>query len=293
MRRSCARVALMFKGIVAVDVASRIPDFYARMREMVSLEPKVANKLESLEITKVEAQTIDGLLVSIYEDLRSEFLERLPALRYIGVLGTSTKKIDLEYCAAKSIRVSVVKEYCDEETAEWVMMQILKFFRERKEPVSAFGKTLGVIGFGSVGHKLARKAEGLGLTVLVNTRSGCAEPWAKASKEQIFAKSDVVSFHTPPHTAWLSMEELRHTKKDALLINTCLGFVDNGQDLQGFLLKRPDVTVIMDKVALGSYGNLGWPLFASRENAYETADSKKRLIERFIELISEQASLME
>lgn len=278
----------MFKSIVAVDVASRIPNFFSRTSEISLAPPLVLKKADPSWLSDEFSKTADCLLVSIYQDVDETFLRMLPNLRYVGVLGTSSKKIDTDYCQKNNIKISVVKEYCDEETAEWVILQILKFYRQRAEPRSAFGKSLGIIGFGSVGKKLAHKAAGLGLKVLVNTLSSEVGSYEQASKAHIFAHCDIVSFHTPPHGAWLLPEELRHVKAHSLLINTCMGIVDKDDTLETTLRTRPDVTLVMDQIAAASYPHLRVLAHIEKECAYETLDASERLIKRFFERLNER-----
>lgn len=231
------------------------------------------------------SQKTDALLVSIYEVLDKFFLSRFPNLKYIGVLGTSSKKIALDYCAEHNIKVSVVHEYCDHETAEWVILQILKFYRERDAPQSVYEKSLGLVGVGAVGRKVAQKALGLGMKVNFFAPSKYPELvnlGAQAlSLEELFKNSTVISFHTPPQLAWLTRELLDKLPKDALLINTCMGKVSPRCELEQFLVQRPDVKLIIDSIAALSYPELKHRVLFCDAKAYETLDSKQRLINKF------------
>jgi len=273
----------MFNSVLAVDIDSYIVDFKDRVSALSLAKPILLDNAELKELPKKAIEAVDALMVSIYKDINEEFLRALPSLRYVGVLGTSTKKLDTAYCKKNGIQVSVVKEYCDDDTAEWVILQILKFFRSRSEPESAFHKCLGIIGFGSVGKKLAHKADGLGMRVFINTLSAEVGKYEEASKEHIFAHCDVVSFHTPSHSPWLLKEQLKHTKKNGLLINTCFGAIDKDHALKDFLSERPDVTLVLDQVAKVSYEDLPPSVIVGKDWAYQTKDATMRLIERFFE----------
>lgn len=272
----------MFNNILAIDM-DRVPDFLARAHALSANPPIQMKKADLAQIPTETLKHIDALLVSIYEEIDEKFLSALPSLRYVGVLGTSLKKIDHVYCKKNGILVSPVKEYCDDETAEWVILQILKFFREGPVKRSVFEKSLGIIGFGSVGKKLGIKAQGLGMKVFANTHSSSVLPFLEASKEYIFAHSDVISFHTPPHSSWLLKEQLKHVKTGALIINTCLGPVDKGDALWAFLQERPDVHLVLDQIAYESYKDLPKNAYYSLEKAFETVDSEKRLWDIFFE----------
>lgn len=268
----------MFNGIVAIDVASRIPRFYDRIKEIASEKPLTAPNAHALTLSFAQAQAVDALLISIYEDANAAFLQKFPSLRYIGVLGTSLKRIDTDYCQRKGIKVTQVKDYCDEETAEWVILHILKFFRERSEPLSVFGKSLGLIGYGSVAKKVAVRAKSLGMNLLINSTEE-----TQASKERIFAECDVISLHTPAHLVWLSYDLLHKLRPGALIINTCMGKVSLASDLEDFLTEREDISLVMDAIAHANYEKLTGRAFCDIHAAYKTDDSSKRLFEQFFD----------
>ncbi len=227
----------------------------------------------------------DALLVSIHERVDQAFLHQYPHLRYLGVLGSSTKKIDLDYCEKHKIYVSPINDYCDHETAEWIILHLLQFFRERSQ--SLYEKTLSLVGIGAVGYRLAQKALGLGMNIYFNSSTkNEALLDIKATyynKEEIFKKSMILSFHTPSHTSWLSYDLLENLPPYALLVNTCFGKICIDDALTIFLQKRPDITLIMDKIAAASYQNLQGPnIIRSMQAAYDTIDSQKRLREKFL-----------
>lgn len=272
-----------FKQILAIDVEQRIPDFTRQISYFSKKSPISKNFVEDqLEIN--EPMDVEALVVSIHQTINQTLLEKLPALRYLGVLGTSLKKIPLKYCAARKITVTNVTEYCDHDTAEWVMLKLLEFFRGRRQ--SAFGKTMGVIGVGAVGRFVMDLALALGMKVRFNTTR--AHPdllnrgFIQASKEEIFRDSDVVSFHTPAFVSWLSAAMIKMAKPDACLINTCMGRVSVASDLEEMLKEREDITLIMDKIAGVYYPELKGRALISSESAFLTIDAERRLIEKFL-----------
>lgn len=271
-----------FRQILAVNIKPEIVSQAAFCSE----KPIVQASSTNLELDNNIIQETDAILVSIYQVLDKLFLSQFKNLRYIGVLGTSTKKIALDYCVNNNIKVSPVYEYCDHETAEWVILQILKFYRERAQPQSVYEKTLGIVGVGAVGSKLAQKAWALGLKINFyspSAKNALLSVGAQAlSLEKLFENSLVLSFHTPPQLVWLTRELLNKLPKNALLINTCMGKISPGVELEQFLSQRPDVTLIMDSVAALSYAELKNQVLVYNQPAYETTDSKTRLINKFL-----------
>ena len=100
-----------------------------------------------------------------------------------------------------------------------------------------YGKTIGLIGFGSIGQRVARIASSFGMNVIVNTRSSnrIDEYNAKArddekvkgvSLDELLASSDIVSLHCPltkDNNKLINADSLKKIKKGALLVNTARG----------------------------------------------------------------------
>lgn len=246
--------------------------------------------IAELDHSQLSFDQITAILISIYEPLSATTLRRFKNLSYVGVLGTSLKKIDLDYCRSLNIHVDHVPHYCDEETGEWVIGHIINFFRgigpfHKRHPQSVNEKTLGLVGVGAVGAHVLRVASALQMNVLYYARSEKPELHTDkvyfATLDEIFSKAHVVSFHTPPHTQWLSMRELSLLKDQALIINTAMGKIDVKEDLSLFINERHDVTVVMDQVAAKNYTMLKQRIYGDEQSAYLTPESSARLYKKF------------
>lgn len=283
----------MFNQIVAVDVAQRMVDFLQRVKPYSAHAPIIVKDSQELS-EKEDFLGVDAILVSIYQRLNESLLNKFPNLRYIGVLGTSTKQIALKLCQEREIMVTNVTDYCDHETAEWVMLKALAFFRQQPKPKSLYDKTMGLIGLGAVGLKVLKLAKAFDMKVFFNRKNANNEALtlgAQAlSKEEIFANCDVVSIHTPPFTQWLSADLLKHAKTDLCLINTCMGKISIGTDLEDVLQKRSDITYIMDNIAYASYPHLASRAVVVNESAFSTMDSQKRLADKFVDNLRHDAA---
>ena len=101
---------------------------------------------------------------------------------------------------------------------------------------SLYGKTIGIIGVGSIGMAVARRAMGFGMDILGNDIVQCDEAarygLLYTSLNDLLAKSDIVTIHAPLTSATqnlLGARELRHMKDGALLVNTArAGIVARG-----------------------------------------------------------------
>ena len=102
------------------------------------------------------------------------------------------------------------------------------------------GKTIGIVGFGAIGKKVAQMAFGLGMKVLtydpyyIDPEAAQAFSVTVAKFEDLLKRSDFVSLHiplTPETTNYITMKELKTMKPSAVLINTARGGIVNEEDL--------------------------------------------------------------
>ena len=178
----------------------------------------------------------------------SELLDACPNLKYIGVMATGYNNIDLAACRARGVTVTNIPDYSSDAVAQMTMTFILAFATNfekytastargdwtRSElfcyspcPVTELGgKTLGLVGMGGSGEKVARLGEAFGMQVIYHTRNKKDSPREYVSLDELFARSDYVSLHLPlsPETErMICRENLRKMKKSAFLINTSRG----------------------------------------------------------------------
>lgn len=178
----------------------------------------------------------------------SELLDACPNLKYIGVMATGYNNIDLAACRARGVTVTNIPDYSSDAVAQMTMTFILAFATNfekytastargdwtRSElfcyypyPLTELGgKTLGLVGMGGIGEKVARLGEAFGMQVIYHTRNKKDSPREYVSLDELFARSDYVSLHLPlsPETErMICRENLRKMKKSAFLINTSRG----------------------------------------------------------------------
>ncbi|MHB1314855.1 MAG: D-2-hydroxyacid dehydrogenase [Christensenellales bacterium] len=186
----------------------------------------------------------------------AQTLAKLPELRYIGLLATGYDVVDLEAAKKMGIVVTNIPKYSTNSVAQMVFALLLaltnhvashsagvKNGRWCNMPdfcycdetlVELDGKTLGLIGFGSIGMAVARIGTAMGMRLLVYSRTkketqGMEVTWA-ASPDEVFQNADVVSLHCPlsPQTLEIVNERtLSLMKPHAFLINTARGRLVN------------------------------------------------------------------
>ncbi len=185
-------------------------------------------------------------------------IESLPDLRYIGVLATGCNIVDLKAAKARGIPVTNAPGYGTPSVAQHVFVLLLELTQHTghhartvrdgrwsaspdfcywETPlVELAGRTLGIVGYGSIGSAVARIALAFGMKVLAATHR--PRPNTDAieftSIDGIFHRADVVTLHCPltPETQGLvNAQRLAWMKPDAFLINTGRGPLIVEQDL--------------------------------------------------------------
>ena len=187
-------------------------------------------------------------------------LEKLPSLKYIGVLATGYNVVDVEAAARKGIVVTNIPAYSTSSVAQMAFAHILNIVQRvgyyaqevsngkwsRQADFSFWdaplheldGKKIGIIGFGNTGRATARIAVSFGLDLYAYTSKSAMELPADVHKcpsmDELFRKCDIVSLHCPlteTTRELVDARKLEMMKSSAILINTGRGGLVNEQDL--------------------------------------------------------------
>ncbi|MBE5799181.1 MAG: D-2-hydroxyacid dehydrogenase [Clostridiales bacterium] len=179
-----------------------------------------------------------------------EVMDACPDLRYIGVLATGYNVVDIEAAHERGIIVTNVPAYSTQAVAQHTMALLLAsmscvheydaavkrggwssspdfcFFAADAQEIA--GKTMGIIGFGSIGQAVARAAAGLGMRVLAHTRTP-KEGFADVEfvpLHDLLDRSDVISLHCPlteKTRGIIGKDALAAMKDGVRVINTARG----------------------------------------------------------------------
>ena len=186
-----------------------------------------------------------------------EVMDACPNIKYVGLFATGFNNVDIEYAAKKDIVVCNAGQYSTNAVAQQTFAYILDHFShirdydnavkngewERSPAFSYFpiptselaGKTLSIVGFGSIGRKVAEIGSAFGMNIVVSTRTQPADcPYEVTDLFTAVEKADVLTFHCPltDKTAGIVNSELiSHMKPSAILVNTSRGPVVNEADL--------------------------------------------------------------
>ncbi len=156
-----------------------------------------------------------------------------------NVAGYSTAGVE-QHTIGFLINLSTNMHRLVAEPARWAESPI--FTRLDYPIIDLAGKTLGIVGLGTIGKSVAKVAQGLGMDVVALAREGSVECICpRLPREQFFSESDAISLHCPltSETYGLINEEtLGMMKTSAFLINTGRGQLINEEDLAAALKNR-------------------------------------------------------
>lgn len=189
--------------------------------------------------------------------ITAEVMDACPAMKYVGLFATGYNNVDVKAAAERGITVCNAGEYSTNAVAQQTFAYILDHFSriscydslvrkgewESSPTFSYFpvptdeiaGKTLAVVGFGSIGRTVARIGAAFGMRVVINTRTVPADcPYEVTDLRSAASQADVITFHCPlteQTKGMVNSELLGLMKSSAVLINTSRGGVVNEKEL--------------------------------------------------------------
>ena len=190
--------------------------------------------------------------------ITEEVFESCPNLKYVGLFATGYNNVDLEAANRHGATVCNVPAYSTDSVAQHTFALILNHFNKIRAYADTVdngdwvnyklftyfyiptyelkGMTIGIVGYGSIGRRVAEIARVFGMEVLTYTRSpekvgGGARA---VSLDELLRTSDVVTMHCPLNEdtkELINKEALAKMKPTAYFVNTARGGVVNEQDL--------------------------------------------------------------
>lgn len=238
------------KGDVSLDEITSLCDS--------SVYGYTPNELVAERIGDADAVLCNKCLIT------KDVFDRCPNLKFVGLFATGYNNVDLDAATEKGTCVCNVPAYSTESVAQHTFAFILNFFSKIGDysqtvangdwinyklfsyfymPTDEIcGKTLGIIGYGTIGKRVAQIARAFGMKVLAFTRTPKTEEGTEfVSLEELLRRSDVVTLHCPltdKTKELINKDTLSMMKKTALLVNTSRGGVINEYDLADALEKE-------------------------------------------------------
>jgi (S)-sulfolactate dehydrogenase len=215
----------------------------------VLYDPKLVDDAVRLHAEAVRA---DAIVVRNRTQVRGELLAALSRCKVVGRLGVGLDNIDVAACEARGMRVMPATGANALSVAEYVMATAMLLLRGAYQSTAEVvaghwpryalsngreigGKTLGLVGFGSIGQLTAKLAHGLGMNVIAHDAmmdaSNAAFTQAGVtcvSLDQLTASADVVSLHVPLVASTRNLFDatrIAAMRAGAVLINSARGGV--------------------------------------------------------------------
>lgn len=200
-----------------------------------------------------KTEDADGVIVGV-EAVDRAYIDSHPKLKAVVKFGVGVDNIDVEYCKEKGIFVGRTVGSNSRSVAETAISFVIADSKNLFESIADTrahgwskmtgyeiqGKTIGIVGFGAIGKKVAQMAYGLGMKVLAYDPYYIDEETVKAfdvevmSFEEILKRADFVSLHMPLTDETkdsITFSEMKTMKPNAVLINTARGGIVNEADL--------------------------------------------------------------
>ncbi len=231
-------------GNVSFEPFERLGDF---VRYESSTPAQARERVRDIDVLLINKVLVD-----------KELIDSAPNLKLICIAATGVNNIDVEYAASKGIPVRNAVGYSTDSVVQSTFMHILSlvggapYFDQSVKSGSysrsgmftdpnwnwweLSGKTIGIIGLGNIGKKVAQIARAFGMNVCYFSTSGTGhcKDYPSLSLEELLAVSDIVSVHAPLNERTRNLigrKELELMKPSAYLVNMGRGAIVVEDDL--------------------------------------------------------------
>ncbi|GAB5497280.1 MAG: hydroxypyruvate reductase [Phycisphaerales bacterium] len=214
-----------------------------------------------------------GLVIRSYTEIDNDFLDAGKNLRVIGRAGVGLDHVDLKACKERGVRVVHTPGANTQAVAELVFAMLLDVVRPRvflhrpivdlkawkQARIQLTGErelgslTLGVLGFGRIGSRVAQIAMAFGMDVIYHdVREIPAEERLGArpvSRDEFFGQADIVSVNVDgshTNTRIIGADEFAMMKDDVVFVNTSRGIVVDPFACASFMIEHPSACAMLD-----------------------------------------------
>ena len=250
----------------------------------------------------------DCILVSWNTKVSAEVIKASPKLKYIGMCCSlydeKAANVDILQARKQGIVVKGVRDYGDDGTLEFIFAELIYLMKGlgnlqwQAETRELRGKTMGVIGMGTLGTMVARMARHFGMTVFYFNRSRKyqleEEGFTYLPLNELLAICDVISTHLPKNSIVLSESEFLVKKANSILVNTSIGLTFDKDAFLRWVFNDTTSFAIFDRVAVGEHFDefSKYPnVIVSERSSGFTMEAKARLSEKV--LVNMQGFLLE
>lgn len=237
----------------------------------VSFKPDLWGRPDSL---LEEVREFDALIVRNQTQVTAALLKGAPRLRVLGRLGVGVDNIDTEAAGKLGVPIALPQGANATAVAEYVLAALFHFSRSlcaasdhvagggwERAAFGGFelkGKTLGIVGLGDIGARLARRARALGMGIVAtDPMRSPSESVVKeleiglVSLDELLARSEFVSLHVPLTEETLKMVDagaLARMQRGSYLVNSARGELVDAHALRDALVSGHLAGAVLDSV---------------------------------------------
>ena len=227
-------------------------ELFDQLKNINQFEVYPKSKIDQAELQTLLPK-INGLIIRSATTVDQALLEFAPNLKYVIRAGEGTDNIDKSLCQKKDVRVSNTPGANNNSAAEHAIALMFTLLRstasanqsmhEKRWDKSLYmgnevlNKTIGIVGFGRIGQIVAQRLAGFEPNVLFYdpfVDKSALSYAKKATLEEVFSKSDIVSIHVPlikQTENLIDQNLLSKMKKTAILVNAARGKIVNEDHL--------------------------------------------------------------
>lgn len=289
-----------------------------RLSELGELEvyDRTSYDPDDIDLIVKRSKDADAIIVN-KTPITRDVMDKLTKLKYIGVLATGYNIVDVEAAKKKGIVVTNVPDYGTNTVAQMTFALLLELTNHvghhnqkvkegkwtqsqdwcfwEKSLVELSDKTIGILGYGRIGRKVAEIARAFGMKVIATVNN----PTKRASEDNVefvnadtlFTQSDVISLHcplTPETKGIINKDSIEKMKSNAIIINTARGPLIIEDDLADALGKGKIAGAAVDVASVEPI-DAGNPLLKAKNCivtphiAWATREARIRLLNSAIE----------
>ena len=241
----------------------------------------------------------DCALVSWHTRVNANVIKASPNLKYIGMCCSlydeSAANVDISQARRQQIVVKGVRDYGDDGTLEFIFAELIYLMKGlgscqwQTENRELRGKTMGIIGMGTLGTMVARTAKHFGMNVSYFNRSRKpeleAEGFGFLPLNELLTTCDVISTHLPKNSNVIGEAEFRNKKPNSILVNTSIGLTFDKDAFLSWLSGDPTSFAIFDGPGVGEYSEefSKYPniIISDRSSGF-TLEAQSRLSEKVL-----------
>ncbi len=208
--------------------------------------------LNPADINHDSIKTADALIIRTRTNCNSDLLDNTN-VKFIATATIGFDHIDTEYCKGKNIKWINAPGCNSFSVKQYVASALLTI--ARKKNINLSEKTIGIVGVGNVGSKVASVAKNFGMKVLLNDppRERSEDKNKFVSIDKIISESDIITFHVPlikdgiDKTYHMADESFfKKLKKDIIFFNTSRGSVVNNSALKAAIIEGKIEAALLD-----------------------------------------------